>query len=52
MLKKIIASLLIVISFSCESDENNEYVPVETYPNTEATFGSNIFVGVPVVSKL
>lgn len=29
------------MSFSCGSDEN-EYVPVETYPNVTAAFGSNI----------
>lgn len=41
MLKKISALCIISMSFSCGSDDN-EYVPVETYPNVTAAFGSNI----------
>jgi cytochrome c peroxidase len=41
MLKKITALCLISMSFSCGSDEN-EYIPVETYPNVTTAFGENI----------
>ena len=30
------------MSFSCGSDKEEEYVPVETYPNVTTAFGSNI----------
>ena len=42
MLKKITALLIISMSFSCGSDKEEEYVPVETYPNVTTAFGSNI----------
>ncbi len=42
MFKRTLALLLVAASFSCGSDENNEYVPVAMYPEIEATFGSNI----------
>lgn len=42
MLKKISTLLIITLSFSCGSDNDNEYVPVETYPNVTAAFGDNI----------
>ncbi|MFY7664532.1 cytochrome-c peroxidase [Flavobacterium sp.] len=42
MLKRTLILLLVAASFSCGSDENNEYVPVTMYPAVEAAFGSNI----------
>ncbi|GAB3723618.1 cytochrome-c peroxidase [Flavobacterium koreense] len=42
MLKKTIALLVIATSFSCGSDNDNQYVPVETYSNVTTAFGNNI----------
>jgi len=44
MLKKTVLFLTIATLFSCSSNDSNdeEYVPLESYPNVLATFGTNL----------
>jgi cytochrome c peroxidase len=42
MYKKISVLLLIALSYSCGSDDSSEYIPVDSYANITASFGSNI----------
>lgn len=42
MIKKLVAIILISMTFSCGNEDTNQYIPIENYPNVSTTFGENI----------
>ncbi|MDI9258353.1 cytochrome-c peroxidase [Flavobacterium sedimenticola] len=42
MMKRIWVAMIVVLGYSCGSDDSSDYVPVNPYTNISATFGSAV----------